>query len=218
MKRLVLVLVLLTGCATAKIELPDGAYDVTGANPRRWNAPLSFGEFATQSVDEGTTRSFLADLGIVQVGKTDQAYRFTINNVRAECHTRELVIGRAGVFVDPNLGKEPLLVCGFERPSGTRSVLALARSGRAEPSLVGELRELGGPALEVRSVHRAEGAAIASGEPFGYEIISDNYRIAAVETINRGRVWIEPTVTANRDTLAAASAALLLFRDPDAGN
>lgn len=215
MKPLVVFLLLLTGCATAQLDLPEGAYPVEGANPRVWNAPLAFGEWRTGTVSEGTTRSFLADLGILQAGKADQAYRFTIAGVRAECHTRELTIGREGVFVDPTLGRSPLLVCGFERSTGTRSVLALSRTGSAEPSLRGELRELGGPTLDVRSVHRAEGAAFASGEPFGFEIYSGNERIAAVETINRGRVWIEPTVTANRDTLAAASAALLLFREPE---
>lgn len=216
MKRLLLALVFLTGCATVQLDLPPDAYSVQGANPRRWNQPLSFGEWATTSVYEGTTRSFLADTGILQIGKSDQAYRLTIKNIAVECHTRELVIGKADVFVDPTFGREPILVCGFDR-GRTQSVLALARTGRGEPSFKGELRELGGPSLEVQSLHRAPGSRIASGDPFGYEILRDGTRIAVVETVNRGRVWIDPTV-ANRDTLAAAAAALLLFRDPDAGH
>ncbi|HEX2834036.1 MAG TPA: hypothetical protein VHW00_13575 [Thermoanaerobaculia bacterium] len=216
MKRLLLSLVFLTGCATVQLDLPPDAYRVQGANPRRWNQPLSFGEWAMTSVNEGTTRSFLADTGILQIGKSDQAYRMNIKNIAVECHTREVVIGRADVFVDPTFGREPILVCGFDR-GRTQSVLALARTGRGEPSFKGELRELGGPSLEVQSLHRAPNSRIASGEPFGYEILRDGTRIAVVETVNQGRVWIDPTV-ANRDTLAAAAAALLLFRDPDAGN
>jgi hypothetical protein len=57
------------------------------------------------------------------------------------------------------------------------------------------------------------GAAFPSGEPFGFEI---GNRVAVVETINRGRVWIDPSAP-DRDTLAAVAASLLLFRDPDAG-
>jgi hypothetical protein len=210
-----LSLLLLVSCATAQIDLPAGAYDVTGSNPRRWNQPLSFGEWRTSTVDEGTTRSFLADLDLVQVGKADQAYRMTLNDVFIECHTREIVIGREGFFLDPNLGREPLLLCGLDGGGG-RSVLALSRTGRVEPTLRGEVRGAGGgAALEVRSIHRA-GSSLPSSEPFGFEILEGGRRVAAVETINRGRVWIDPDAP-NRDTLAAAAAALLLFRDPDAG-
>lgn len=198
--------------------MPLGAYDVTGANPRRWNAPISFGPYSTQSVDEGTRRSWLADLDLLQVGKADQGYHFTVNGIAVECHTREVVIGRAGVFVDTSLGREPLLVCGYQRSTGTKSVLALSRTGSPEPEFRGELRALPGPAFEVRSLHRAKEGSLPSGEPFGYEIRLGELPVAIVETVNRGRVWIDPAEEANRDMLAAAAASLLLFREPDAGN
>ncbi|MGN6186930.1 MAG: hypothetical protein ACTHQM_25115 [Thermoanaerobaculia bacterium] len=216
MKRLLILLVVLTAaCATVQLDLPPDTYSVSGANPRRWNQPLSFGQWSTSMVDEGTTRSFLVDTGILQIGKSDQAYRMKLNSIAIECHARELVVGKADVFLDPSLGSHPLLVCGFDR-GRTQSVLVLARSGQAEPSLRGELREIGGPSFEIQSIHRAPNSRIASSEPFGFEILRDGTRIAVVETVNQGRVWIDPTV-ANRDTLAAAAASLLLFRDPDAG-
>jgi hypothetical protein len=211
-----LSLVLLTACTTVQLDVPEGSYAVEGANPRRWNAPLSFGPWRTTGVNEGTTRSWLADLHVIQAAKADQAYRMTLGDTAIECHTREVVIGVAGVFIDPSFGSSPLLVCGYEH-AGARSVLTLARSGNIEPTLRGQLRDATGAALEVRSLHRARGSSIPSGDPFGYEILRDGRRVAIVETINRGRVWIDPNV-ADRDALAAAAAALLLFRDPDAGD
>ena len=212
------VLVLLAACATVqpvRINIPATAVSVEGANPRTWNQPISFGGWRTASVNEGTTRSFLFDLGILDVGKTDQAYSMIVEGpgltTNVECHMREVVAGTAGVFVQTSLGRDPLLVCGLWR-RGYRTVLALTRSGKTEPSLVGELRQVGGVTYDVRSIHRAAGGGIPSGEPYGYEIVRDEQPYAIVETVNRGRVWIDPDAP-NRDDLAAAAAALLLFRD-----
>ena len=217
MKRFLTILLLLTACTTAQIDLPGDAWTVEGSNPRRWNQPLSFGPYRTASVNEGTTRSWLADLDVMQIGKADQGYHLTLGDVAVECHTREIVIGRAGFFVDASLGREPLLVCGYDG-GGARSVLALSRTGRPEPALRGELRATGGgAAYEVRSLHRNAGGSIPSSEPFGYEILRDGRRVAAVETVNRGRVWIDAGAP-DRDILAAAAASLLLFRDPDAAS
>src|SRR5215212_3859386 len=147
MKRSVVLILLLAACSTVqpvRIQIPATAVNVEGGNPRVWNQPLSFGEWHTTSVDEGATRSFLIPLGILEAGKTDQAYRLTLQGrgvpTSIECHTRELVAGSAGVFLQPSLGRSPVLVCAFTR-TGTRSVLALTRSGKPEPSLVGELRQ-----------------------------------------------------------------------------
>lgn len=214
-----IALLLLTACGTVqpvRIAMPSGM-DVEGANPRVWNQPLSFGAWRTASVNEGTTRSFLADLGILDVGKTDQAYRMVLEGpgqpTNVECHMREIVVGRAGVFVQASLGRDPILVCGLAR-AGYQSVLALTRTGRPEPSLAGELRQVGGTTYDVRSIHRAATGGIPGGEPFGYEIVRGERSFAIVETVNRGRVWIDPEAP-NRDDLAAAAAALLLFRDVD---
>lgn len=218
MKRslLPLALLFLAACTTAQLDLPTDAMTVSGSNPRRWNAPISFGDWRTESVREGARRSFLADFGFIQAAQAEQGYHLTLNGVAVDCHTREVVIGAAGFFIDPSLGQEPLLVCGYERDS-QRSVLALSRTGKIEPTLLGELKDVGGDSLQVRSLHRAQGVSIASGEPFGYEILRGGTRVAMVETINRGRVWLDPQAE-NRDVLAAAAASLLLFRDPDAGD
>jgi hypothetical protein len=217
------MLFLLAACSsvsTARIDMPADALLVEGANPRRWNQQLSFGSWRTISVREGAQRSLLVDLGVIELARADQAYRFALESpagtTNVECHTREVVVGRAGVFVQPSMGREPVLVCGFERGE-SQSVFALTRSGRVEPSLRGELRQIGGPTFDVRSVHRVIGSPIASGDPFGFEILENDKVLAIVETINRGRVWMDIDVE-NRDDLAAAATALLLFRDPDAGD
>ncbi|HEX8619961.1 MAG TPA: hypothetical protein VF911_20440 [Thermoanaerobaculia bacterium] len=217
MKRLfIATLFLFAACTTARLDLPADAYDVSGANPRRWNAPLSFGEWRTEMVDEGTTRSWLAEAGILQVARADQGYHLTMNGVAVECHTKELVLGASGFFVDAALGRKPLLVCGYDR-GGERHALTLHRTGKIEPTLRGTLRDDDGNALEVRSLHRPAGAKLPAGEPFGFEVLRGEERVAVVETVNRGRVWIAPDA-ANRDTLAAAAASLLLFREPEAGD
>jgi hypothetical protein len=217
MKRLLPIALLLTACATVqpvRIAIPATAVNVEGANPRTWNQPISFGEWRTAVVNEGTTRSFLTELGILDVGKTDQAYRMVLQGPGAqtnvECHMREVVAGSAGVFVQASLGRESVLVCGLWR-KGYRTVLALTRTGKPEPSLIGELRQVGGTTYDVRSIHRAAGGGLPSGEPFGYEILRDEQALAIVETVNQGRVWIDPDAP-NRDDLAAAAAALFFFK------
>jgi hypothetical protein len=214
-----LSLLLLSACATAQLDLPAGAMTVEGSNPRTWNRPIAFGPYRTAWVDEGTRRSWLAGLNLVSFGRADQAYHLALGETTIECHTREFVIGRKGFYIDPTLGRLPLLVCGFDQ-AGAQTTLLLSKTGRAEPSLRGEIRTVGGeePALAVASLHRPAGAVIGSPEPFGYEIRSGARVIGIVETVNRGRVWIDPELgQTEQDRLAAAAAALLLFRDPDAG-
>lgn len=210
----ILLCLLATACTTARLDLPDGAHAVHGANPRIWNRPISFGPYRTEMVDEGTRRSWLADLDVLQIAKADQAYHLRVSDVNVECHTRELLLGRSGVFVDPSFGGEPLLVCGYDDGKG-RAVLTLSRTGRSEPSLRGSLRTAAGESFEVRSLHRASGGRLPSLEPWGYEVRQGDERLAAIETVNRGRVWIAPDA-ADRDTFAAVAASLLLFEDPRA--
>jgi len=125
-------------------------------------------------------------------GTTDGAHRMVLEGpgqpTNIECRENE-----AG----------PILVCNLSR-RGYHTVLQL------EGSDAGTLRQVGGATYDIRSVHHAAGSSVASSETFGYEIIRDERALAVIETVNQGRVWIDPDAT-NRDDLAAAAAALLLW-------
>lgn len=126
------------------------------------------------------------------------AYRFALKGssgtTKVDCQARELVAGRTGVFVQASLA-DPILVCDLER-DGLRSVLGLTRDGK------GELRQIHGTTYDVRAL------------PLGFDIGRDQLPFAVIETVKPGRVWIDPEAP-NKDDLAAASAALLLFHDLD---
>ena len=75
-------------------------------------------------------------------------------------------------------------------------------------------REGGDATMQVESKHRAEGAIVDSGEPVGYTMVDGGTVVGAVETINRGRVWIDPSLSERDRMRAAAMAAALLLFDP----
>lgn len=222
MKKL-LMLVLLSGCTLAQLDLPEGSHAVTGANPRVWNRPIAFGPWKTATVREGLSHTWLTNVAGINVAQESQAYRFLLQGgdggTRVQCHTNDFQIGRSGFWVDATFGTEPVLLCGLERHDA-REVLALARTGRTEPALTGELRDAddeNADALLIRSLHRAQGARFAAVETYGYEILRAGRRVAVVETANRGRVWIDPQLEGvTREKIAGAAAALLLFTQPDA--
>ena len=225
MKKILAVLLLTTGCSLAHLEMPEHeSYNVSGANPRFWKRPISFGPWSTKTVDMGRTHSWVAGLKGVNVARVDQVYSLTLEGgaepTRVDCHTQDFAIGRNGFWIDPTFGAEPTLLCGLERHD-QRAVLVLGKTGTIEPSRTGELRDAddeNAPALLVRSLHRITPKHWPSPTPLGYEIVQSGRAVAIVETANRGRVWIDPQLdTATRERIAAAAAALLLHQEPDAG-
>ncbi|MGH9458118.1 MAG: hypothetical protein ACRD2J_10835 [Thermoanaerobaculia bacterium] len=215
---LLLCLPLLLSCATAQMQLApeldaEAALLVEGANPRRWNAPLRFGPWSTTEVREGGDWGFGVPVLGIEVGFSRQPYRLALGGgggteVRAECVTRALLLSRNDASFDPSLGRIPALACAYRdsRGDGTLRIRNKATMG-AEGTL-----RFAGDEWTVRSVHRLEGSRIPAGDPVGWEIVDGDRVIAAVETINRGRVWIDPSlVPATRDRLAAVAASLLLY-------
>ena len=209
-------LLAIASCQTAQIELAPALVDVTpmqvqGANPRRWNAPVSFGPWATTDVREGLTWNFGYRLLGIDTSFAFQPYRLAISSgdraVQAECITRSAVLSRKDLSVDPSFGRIPALACGFRgEGEGTLRLHATAMN-REE----GEIA-FGGAVWQIRSVHEFAGSSIPSGDPWGYEIRSNDRVIAAVETINRGRVWIDPALREEEKArLSAIATALLLY-------
>lgn len=219
--RLLVILSLLSACQTAQIQLaPDLAavapMSVQGANPRRWNAPISFGPWATVEVREGLTWDFGYRLLGIDASFAFQPYRLAIGSgnrtVQAECITRAAALSRKDLSVDPSFGRIPALACGF-RGEGEGTLRLNTTAMNQEQ---GEIA-FGPSVWNVRSVHKFAGSSLPSGEPLGYEISRDGRVIATVETINRGRVWMDPGLSQEEQgRLAAITAALLLY-DPVMG-
>ncbi len=218
---LVFIALVISGCRTAAISVPAEladakAFAVTGANPRIWNRPLSFGPWRTSEVREGGRWGFAAPLLGLEAGFSQQPYRLVLEHedgreVRAECVSRSVTLSRSGWSMDPTLGALPALACGFRSDDGDEWTLKLHARGT---NFEGELSSSGSQ-LKVRSLHLLEGSRLPSGEPVGYEIVGES-TLGAVETVNRGRVWIAPsTGSAIEGRIAAAAAVLLLFEPAD---
>ncbi|HSL19018.1 MAG TPA: hypothetical protein VLB51_14015 [Methylomirabilota bacterium] len=193
---------------------------VEGANPRRWGADLAFGEFRAVDVRDGDRLEWFFALGNFGAGGVKSASRLTlegaVGSVRVVCLAERRVLARGSFSVDLAFGRKPILLCGLESSDGDRWAFALTERA---PNLEGSIEpvdEAGGDPLKVRSIHRLEGSRWPLAEPAGYEISLGGRVVAAVEIVNRGRVWIDPTLeVATRNRIAAAAAALLLFEPPE---
>ena len=193
---------------------------VDGANPRRWGTNLSFGDYRAVEVRDGDHLEWFFAVGNFGTGAAKSASRLTLEGpsgaLRVECLAKRKVLARGSFSVDLALGRKPLLMCGLEGPDGDRWTLVLTERA---PNLTGTIQPeegIDGARLDVRSVHRLEGSKWPLAEPAGYEISEGGRVVAAIETINRGRVWIGSDLDADtRQRVAAVAAALLLFEPPE---
>jgi hypothetical protein len=79
-------------------------------------------------------------------------------------------------------------------------------------SITGQLKGPG-TELSIRPVGLLEGGQSSwSTSALGYEFLLDSQVIGAVETLNDGRVWIDPALANSQQLMAAGVAAALLLR------
>lgn len=212
---------LLPACQLAQMQVapalePLVAVPVSGANPRRWNAPLAFGPWRAEVAHEGLKWDFALPLLGLTAGYATQPYRVVAtaggNPVQAECHARAVTLSRKGLEVDPAFGKLPAFACAFRgRGDGALRLHATAL-GHETGTL-----DFSDTQWTLRSVHRFRGSSVPSGPPLGYEIEGGDRVIAAVEVIKQGRVWIDPAVSPRDQERLAVAIMVLLLYDPAAG-
>ena len=217
--------VLIAAVRPARMEVPPSLtsvspLEVSGSNPRRWGKPLAIGPYRSLEVRDGTEFSWSVPLFGVQAGKASRKYRLSLEAPdgtvwQVDCRTRSIEAWHKGWSVELTDAFQPRLACGLAQTGADEPArLVLTSDGR---KLRGAIE--GGPSvdLEIESVHRFEGSRLPVAAPVGFLLKVGGEAVAAVETINRGRVWIAPRVADDpAAVIAAASAALLLF-DPEIG-
>lgn len=218
------LLLVLPAFRSAELELPSTlagaeALAVSGHNPRSWNHPLAFGPYRTAGVREGLEFSWSAEAFGVRGGQAKKPYRLVLETAdgasrEVECRQRSIEVWRKGWSVELTDAFRPRLVCGFQSSEGRVQRLVLGSNGMQLRGVVHAAADET-PLLTIRSLHRLAGSRLPLGEPAGYALERDGVVVAAVETINRGRVWLGDGLDADDRELAAAAAATLLLYKPD---
>ena len=219
------ILPLLSACQLARMQV---SRDLANAEPfavdrtswRQPNDPLSFGSWRTTRIDVGwgKFRSHAQPIGkaALEFESFEKPYRFDVEAsdgvISAECVARAEAVAYKDWSLDSGAlqGIPPLHCAYYGAAEGEMELLELPTIGGSEEGNI----EFGVTRWHLQSVSRIEGSR-GPGGIVGYEIRRDDQVIAAVEIMNRGRVWMAPELTSlEQDRVASVAMALLLFESP----
>jgi len=221
------ILPLLSACQLARMQV---SRDLAGVEPfavdraywRKPNDPLSFGSWRTPRIDVGWSR--FRNIPVL-IGKSAldfqsflRPYRLDVEAsdgvISAECVERAEAVSYKDWTLDSGaLQGLPVLHCAYYGAAeGELELLEMPTIAGSEEGNI----DFGVTHWHLQSVNRIEGGR-GPGGICGYEIRSDNAVIAAVETVNRGRVWMSPELSSlEQDRVASVAFALLVHLSPQA--
>ncbi len=232
MKRIILLsllaAVLLAGCKPAQLLVDNDlskrttAMKVSGRQGWKINQKVSFGPYRTDRISRGWIRGYDIPFFIRFKGAS-QRYSFRQHNDKGQdlevfcvnkltsreldffsdvfSATLEYKSAFSGKIVDPVSDSEWTFI--LENPDG---------EAPARP-IEGWLTD-GTTTYQVKGILQLGKKRDTSwGSCFGYEILEKNGVVAAVETVNKGRVWIDPALPEKQQLALAAMSTALLIRE-----
>lgn len=181
--------------ATLSAQRPEPVQGLGGARSGSFTLAGQEGRF-----ERSASRLALFD-GALAADRFSASYSSA--GVSARCRARETT-GQIGILAGSPRPYE--LHCSFSGALQGELVLAgevsgTERRGRAS---------LGGVALELRSVHRAQGSPLPLAEPLGYLITQQGQPVGAVELNGTPRLW-RPAGGAAQAAVTNAGLALALL-------
>ena len=219
------MLPLLTACQLARMQVSRDLadvqpYEVDRSSWRKPNDPLSFGSWRTTRirVGWGEFRSTPVPIGksVLDFQRFVQPYRVDVvasnGVISAECVARAEAVGYKDWSLDSGAlqGIPPLHCSYFGAAEGEMELLEMPTLAGSEEGSI----DFGLSHWHVQSVNRIEGGR-GPTNTVGYEIRRDQEVIAAIEIMNRGRVWMSPELTPlEQDRVASVAMALLVYESP----
>jgi hypothetical protein len=217
----------LWGCTTARMAVPSAlratpGLPAEGRNTLSFNEAFRFGPYEVEEVHRGWGRKTTVGIMAYQWGTARQKYRFVLRTPAggrwtAHCATgvrrKDLeMTGFLGGQLDVSLESDVLFSCELHPPQGEAWRLVMEQ-GTADQVMRGVLGR-GETRMDVAGTRRLEGSPIQLTEAAGYEFLESGQPVAAVQVMNQGIVWLPDALEGERrDAVAAASTALLLYRD-----
>ncbi|MFC2156706.1 hypothetical protein ACFLT9_02590 [Acidobacteriota bacterium] len=207
------------------LELINKAHEMPciGRQGFTFNESFSFGSFRVLDVDRSWTKTTGRGHFWFESSQADQNYEFSIVENDGQIWDIQCAVSAdvAKLEIETFLGGEfeieidsirSLIGVLANRNGGDAWKLVMGKSSGAD-LMMGTLRR-GNLWIEIDGSRMLSTTPIPISEESGYIFRRHGQILAAVEVINAGAVWIHPSVTSDlRSALAAASAALLLYRD-----
>ncbi len=218
---------LFIGCRMARMAIPEPlmteAVEMTveGRQKFTFKESLTFGPYRVTDVDRSWTKTSSWGGQWFSNSKAKQSYEFTLRDSNtpiweAQCATgvdeRELNFNN---FLGGQLeitSASIYFACAFlEKQERKRWRLVMSQSP-SEMVMDGVLTD-GQTRINVKGSQKLQGSPIPLSDPTGYEFELRGHIVGAVEVINKGSVWLHPSIEPEiRSALATASSALLLYR------
>ena len=219
-----------TGCQTARMAIPPDleqqaeVLPCVGRGGFQLKEKLSFGGYEVQSVKRGWTSRFTWDVVVYEHSTIKTKFEFELktpggalwqghaaNGVKRGDVTGILVAGGTldwGVSFDMNY----VVNLGLAGQSNGWS-LVMGEKGVTERIMKGRFSD-GHTVFDVEGTRELAGTPIPLMETAGFVIYLGGAPVAAVDLLNEGSVRFDRQLApAQRDALAAAATALLLYRD-----
>ena len=224
----VLVLSAAAGCTTARMAIPADlesradAYPCVGRSGFTLSEKFSFGPYDVVDVRRGWTHRSAWRIALYERSRARQQYEFSLRMPSGRRWQGQAATGvRKQDLKDTVAGGE--LTWGLARDVNFVANLGLDNQTNAWTLALAEERGgilLNGTLTDGQATYRIEGTRQLAGssiplmENAGFLIYDGTRLVAAVDLVNAGSVRFDQALTpAQRDPLAAAAAALLLYRD-----
>ena len=219
----------LAGCTTARMAIPadlesrSDVYPCVGRGGFTLSEKFTFGPYEVFDVRRGWTHRVTWSLALYERSKARQQCEFTLRMPSGRKWQGQAATGvRKQDLKDTVAGGE--LTWGLARDVNFVARLCLARQTNAWTLALAEERNgilLNGTLTDGQATYRIEGTRQLAGssmplmENAGFLIYDGPRLVAAVDLVNAGAVHFDKALPAliQREPLAAAAAALLLYRD-----
>jgi hypothetical protein len=195
------------------------AMPVAGRQGWLVNQQLSFGEFSSGPVKRSWTTGYNIPF-IVRFSGAKEKLGFSFRNAQggqAELFCvgklREIDLPVLNKAFEVNLKTTDVFTCAIAL--GDESFEFYSENLNQNPRLGEITGQLQGPGLDIalRPVGKLEGGQSSwSTTALGYELQQEGETLAAVETLNNGRVWINPGLPDSQQLIVAGVASALLLR------
>lgn len=219
---------ILAGCRTARMAVPGflaeraEVLECSGRQGFLRGEQFTCGDYRVEQVRRGWIRRISWDAEIAEGRTVRQESEYQIRTPEGVLWQGHAITGVRREDLKGKVGRgrwnweltseTSYLVRFADEPMENFWTLAMAE-GRGDAIMNGEFSD-GETVYRVEGTYQLEGTPIGLSEPAGYIIYDGPRAVAAVEVINQGAVYLERGLAPDRrDALAAAAAALLLYRD-----